>query len=170
MNNASINSSLSYQRKSWYPDSLQETEGLDSCARFGMTTGGNYYSPNSGTEKLAIYFVLLYNIYIIQSPAFIFAKERAMHFGTRLESMPSSLNVRFKLGTTYDQAKEFLEGLGLAIPPQDRMWDMFCTMVVAIPEGSNLNHWLSKIQGRTRILYSVRKMMFHHANPKPKTA
>ena len=24
-------------RKSWYPDSLRETKGLDSCARFGMT-------------------------------------------------------------------------------------------------------------------------------------
>ena len=86
-----------------------------------------------------------------------------MQFKTRLESAPSSLNVRFKLGTTYDQAKEFLESLGLAIPPQDRMWDMLCTMVVTIPGGSNLDHWLSKIQGRTRILYSVRKMIFRHS-------
>ena len=86
-----------------------------------------------------------------------------MHFGTRLESAPCSLNVRFKLGTTYDQAKEFLESLGLAIPRQDRMWDMFCTMIVAIPEGGDLNRWLSRISGRARILYSVRKIMSRHS-------
>ena len=93
-----------------------------------------------------------------------------MHLGTRLESMPSSLNVRFKLGTTYDQAKEFLESLGLAIPRQDRMWDMFCTTIVTIPEGGDLNDWLSKISGRTKILYSVRKMMSRHGDAKLKTA
>ena len=93
-----------------------------------------------------------------------------MHFGTQLEFAPRSLHVRFKLGTAYEDAKQFLEGLGLAVQEKDRLWDIFCATVVTIPEGHDINDWLSKIPGRTRILYKVSKMMSHHADAKLKTA
>ena len=63
---------------------------------------------------------------------------------------PHSLNVHMNEGVSYDQAKQFLEKLGLAVCPEDHIWEQLSIASVRIPSGT-LEEWIARLQSEIAI-------------------
>ena len=63
---------------------------------------------------------------------------------------PHSLNIHMTEGISYNQAKQFLENLGLIVCPEDFIWQQLSIASVRIPSGT-LEEWITRLQSEIAI-------------------